>query len=243
MPKGDSQPFAVFDIDGTLIRWQLYHSVTDTLARQGYVNPELYQTMREARMAWKRRSGASFKDYEVKVINLYETALKAVTFYQLEKAIDTVFSEYKDQIYTYTRDLIAKLKKDNYLLLAISGSQSEIVQKVAQYYGFDDFVATTYKRTKAGFSGAKIVPALDKDKALKNLVAKHGVSYQASIGVGDSSGDIGMLSLVENPIAFNPERELYDYARTKGWKIVIERKNVIYELGSTDGKYQLAKTN
>ncbi len=29
-----SQPFAVFDIDGTIIRWQLYHALADELAKE-----------------------------------------------------------------------------------------------------------------------------------------------------------------------------------------------------------------
>jgi len=237
------KPFAVFDIDGTLIRWQLYHSVTDTLARQGNIDPKLYQTMRDARMAWKRRSSSSFKDYESKVVVIYEAALKNITFEQLDRAINSVFDEYKDQIYTYTRDLIAKYKKQGYLLFAISGSQTEIVAKVADYYGFDDFIATEYKRSKNGFSGAKMVPAHYKDRALKKLVKQHSVVFTGSVGVGDSRSDATMLNLVEQPIAFNPERELFDYATRKGWKIVVERKNLVYELEKRDGKYQLVKTN
>jgi HAD superfamily hydrolase (TIGR01490 family) len=232
--------FAVFDIDGTLIRWQLYHAVTDTLARQGHINTEAYQSMRDARMAWKKRSSSSFKDYEAKVIDIYEAVLKIITFEQLDKAIDAVFEEYKDQIYTYTRDLIAKLKQDDYLLLAISGSQDEIVSRVADYYSFEDFVATTYVRSKNGFSGTKIVPAFNKDKALEKLVARHDLSYSGSIGVGDSMSDAAMLGLVEEPIAFNPEKEFFKYATKKGWKVVIERKNMVYILESKDGKYQLA---
>jgi len=235
--------FAVFDIDGTLIRWQLYHAVTDTLARQGHISPEIYQTMRDARMAWKKRTSGSFKDYEAKVIIIYESILKTITLEQLGEAIDTVFEEYKDQIYTYTRDLIAKLKGDGYILLAISGSQEEIVAKVCDYYGFDDFVATQYKRTKTGFTGTKIVPAFNKDKALKKIVAKHGLSYEGSVGVGDALSDAAMLRLVEQPIAFNPDKEFFAYAAKKCWKVVIERKNMIYELESKDGKYQLVKTN
>jgi HAD superfamily hydrolase (TIGR01490 family) len=237
------KPFAVFDIDGTLIRWQLYHAVTDTLARQGHISPEIYQTMRDARMAWKKRTSGSFKDYEAKVIIIYESILKTITFEQLGEAIDAVFDEYKDQIYTYTRDLIAKLKKNGYLLLAVSGSQDEIVSKVAAYYGFDDFVATTYKRSQNRFSGAKIVPAFNKDKALEKLVATHGAGYRGSIGVGDSLSDVAMLNLVEQPIAFNPEKEFFEYAASKGWRVVVERKNKVYELESKDGKYQLVKTN
>jgi phosphoserine phosphatase len=52
-----------------------------------------------------------------------------------------------------------------------------------------------------------------------------------------------MLDLAEQPIAFNPEVALFKIAQQKGWKVVVERKNIFYELEGKDGKYQLVKTN
>jgi|SRR5579862_6152783 len=235
--------FAVFDIDGTLIRWQLYHAIADTLARQGHIKPEVYQTMKDARMTWKRRLGGSFRDYERQVIEVYEAILKELSFSQFEEAADVVFEEYKDQVYTYTRDLIAKLKKDGYVLFAVSGSQTEIVAKIADYYGFDDYVGTTYERTGQGFSGAKTIGSLDKDKTLKELVKKHGVSFKGSIGVGDSRSDISMLELVERAIALNPEADLFEHAKNAGWEVVLERKNMVYELKKRGSGYELVKAS
>ena len=70
----------------------------------------------------------------------------------------------------------------------------------------------------------------EKPIALAELVAKHGLSYDESIAVGDSESDIPMLEAVSTPIAFNPTKALYEHARAAGWKIVVERKNVVYEL-------------
>jgi HAD superfamily hydrolase (TIGR01490 family) len=236
--------FAVFDIDGTLIRWQLYHALADSLAQSGHVKPETYQTMRDARQAWKRRSGSTFRDYEKAVIAIYESVLKTLSFEQLDEAITAVFEEYKDQTYTYTRELLRSLKKRGYLLFAISGSQTEIVAKIAGYYGFDDYVGTVYERRQAGFSGSvTTIGSFHKDKSLRDLVKKHDAGSVGSVGVGDSASDIKMLKLVKQPIAFNPEQALFDHARINGWKIVIERKNMIYELEKRGKAYELAKTN
>ena len=38
------------------------------------------------------------------------------------------------------------------------------------------------------------------------------------------------LEMVENPICFNPNEKLYTEAKRQGWKVVVERKDVIYEL-------------
>lgn len=233
--------FAAFDIDGTLIRWQLYHATADAFARLGYVDQAAHKAIKDARLRWKRReNGMSFKDYEAEVIKLYETALNDIKPDQVAKAIEAVFQEYKDQVYIYTRGLIKDLVKQGYFLLAISGSQTEIVAKIADYYGFDDYVGTVYHQADGRYTGQVEVGSAHKDAVLKMMVAKHELSWQDSIAIGDSHSDMAMLELVEKPIAFNPEKELYEQARSRGWKIVVERKNTVYELEAKDGSYLLA---
>jgi len=232
----------VFDIDGTLIRWQLYHALADALAKNSHIDAKTYAAIRDARMQWKQRSGLqSFSEYQVYVINAYEETLLKLSPKELDQAVDDVFGEYKDQVYIFTRGLIKQLKDDGYILFAISGSQTEIIAKIADYYGFDDYVATEYT-VKSG-KLQKIFPSADKKKALMGLVKKHNVGFAESMAVGDSAGDIPMLEAVEEPIVFNPDDELFKYADEKSWKIIIERKNMVYELEKSSGKYQLVKTN
>lgn len=239
-----SSKFAVFDIDGTLIRWQLYHAIADTTVKLGYVAPYTYQVVKDARMEWKRRTGTgSFKSYEKQLIDTYEQVLKEITMEQFTKAADTVFDEYKEQVYIYTRDLITELKKKKYLLFAISGSQVEIVEKISRHWGFDDWVGTVYGYKNERFTGSKTVGSADKAIVLKDLIKKHGAGIKDSVAVGDSASDIAMLEMVERPIAFNPEKALFDLAKKKAWKVVIERKNMVYELEMRDGRYQLVKTS
>jgi HAD superfamily hydrolase (TIGR01490 family) len=233
--------FAVFDIDGTLIRWQLYHAVVDHLVKLGHLEAGEFEKIKIARLEWKIRSDkASFKTYEWEIIKAYEAALKKINPAQLNEAIDSVFSEYKDQVYIYTRQLITDLKGKDYLLFAISGSQSEIVDKIADYYGFESALGTIYEQKDNKFTGAKVFHAKDKAAALRSLVREYKLGMEGSLAIGDSQSDVKMLELVEQPIAFNPERELYEHAKAKGWKIVIERKNVVYELEKNGPTYLLA---
>ena len=235
------RPFAVFDIDGTLIRWQLYHAIADALGKYGYLDSKDYDDIRRARMLWKKRTGSeSFPAYSKRVVQAYDHIVKKLDIKQFEDAVDEVFDEYKDQVYSYTRDLIEKLKDDGYLLFAISGSQAEIVEKIAKYYGFDDYMASIYYRKGDHFTGAKRVASINKKKNLDSLMKRYGVNFTGSIAVGDSIGDIEMLEEVENPIAFNPDSKLLTHARDQGWEIVVERKNAIYELRlGQNGQYKL----
>jgi HAD superfamily hydrolase (TIGR01490 family) len=236
--------FAAFDIDGTLIRWQLYHAVADNLVKLGFIAPVKFQSIKDARMIWKRREGSeSFKQYERKLVELYSEILSELTYEQFQRAADAVFEEYKDQVYIYTRQLIKKLKQEDYLLFAISGSQKEIISQMAKYYGFDDFASSIYEHSNNSFTGKLTTPIYNKDKILKDLATKHGAGFKGSIVVGDSTGDAKMLALAEQPIAFNPEAGLFEIAMEKGWKVVVERKNIFYELELSNGKYELVKTS
>src|SRR5665213_3920974 len=208
-----ARSFAVFDIDGTIIRWQLYHALTDELARRGHLDPIQFQKVREARMNWKKRTD-SFTTYEQTLVNLIRVAIIGISVDDLEQACRSVLAEYKDQVYIYTRDLIKELQAKNYLLFAISASQSEIVGMLADYYGFDDFGGSEYE-TKDGYFTGKSSVLLSERKPiyLKQLVKKHGAVQTDSIAVGDSESDIPMLSFVEQPIAFNPTQTLFEHAR------------------------------
>lgn len=236
-----SKPFAVFDIDGTLIRWQLFHALVDGLVKAGLINAKQYEVVREARMAWKRRvHEEAFSKYEGIMVELFDSFLPTIKATELDAVIESVFEEYKDQTYRYTKKLIQDLKKQDYLLFAVSGSPAQIIDKLAAYYGFDDWVGAEYPVENGHFTGKKYIPVGKKHLVLQELVEKHDCNFVGSIAVGDSGGDISMLELAEKPIAFNPDAKLYDVARKNNWRIVVERKNVIYNLDAGSGTYVLA---
>src|SRR5262245_45227999 len=98
MAKQSGRPFAVFDIDGTLIRWQLYHAIADKLVSLGFIAPVKFQEIKDARMVWKRReSPEAFKAYEKQLVKLYDEILADITVSQFNQAAQAVFNEYKDQ--------------------------------------------------------------------------------------------------------------------------------------------------
>ncbi|MDO8408133.1 MAG: HAD-IB family phosphatase, partial [bacterium] len=136
-------------------------------------------------------------------------------------------------VYRYTRDLIKDLKKKGYFLLAISHSPKFIVDGFGYETGFDKVYGTFYATGASGnFTGTIEDEDLIKNKAavLTRAVRREGLTFEQSFAVGDSESDIGMLDMVETPIAFNPNSHLYTHAKRRGWKVVVERKDVIYEL-------------
>jgi len=237
-----NRKFAVFDLDGTLIRWQLYHAMADEFVKMNILTAKEYESVKTARMNWKNRDNInSFNDYEMTLVKLINSTVQNLKVSDLEKACLNVIEEYKNQVYTYTRNLIKELKSQNYLVFAISASPIQIVKLVANHYGFDDYSGSIYAEKDGILTGKyDLVWSDRKPEILKDLVDKHQATWIDSVAVGDSEGDIPMLSSVEQPIAFNPTQILFTEAKKKGWKIVVERKNMVYRLDPRDGTYILA---
>ncbi len=234
--------FAVFDIDGTLIRWQLFHAVIDELVRTGYFEPEFYEDIHAARTNWKQRTHeTSFDDYEQLLVSKFDETLQGRAVAPFLKAGQTVITEHKNRVYTYTRNLMRSLKSEGYLLFAISGSPHELIGELAERYGFDEYTGLKIEERNGIFTGKVDVPnAEHKVEILKQLMAKHNLTITDSIAVGDSERDIAMLNFVKQPIAFNPSKKLFQHARDRSWKVIIERKNMIYKLEPNNGGYLLA---
>jgi HAD superfamily hydrolase (TIGR01490 family) len=237
-----SKKFAVFDIDGTIYRSGLYREVIYELLATGKAPAALSDAFSHLEIDWKKRSHiGAFQRYEKAMAHAFDATLHLVRCDDFDTAARAVFERVSDHVYAYTRDLLIDLRQQGYTLIAISGSQEELVRPFADKYGFDLWVGQHYERAESGFFTGEIVRTHDgKDTILRRLVEQNGLSFDGSIAVGDSRGDIGMLSIVERPIAFNPERELFDVAKENDWTIVIERKNMIYTLESHGNAFILA---
>jgi len=236
------KPFAVFDIDGTLIRWQLFHAIVHSLGKSGHIPADAHERIAIARADWKHRTtNGGFAVYEDVLVREYLAAIRGIPPRDYELVVNDVFEKYKDQTFTYTRNLLHSLKAQGYFLLAISGSHHEIITKIATYHGFDDTIGAKLEIRDGRFTGNIQSPIFQKDQTLKELVAKHTLNFKDSYAIGDSTSDAQMLALVSHPIAFNPDQALFSIADEQGWDIVVERKNMVFELHKLDGRYQLMR--
>lgn len=234
--------FAAFDIDGTIFRSGLYREVIYELLATGKAPSRLRDTFSQHEANWKsRKSSDAFEQFELALAINFTKELPAIRCTDFDNAAQSVFERSSDHVYTYTRELLETLKQEGYTLIAISGSQEELVKPFADKYGFDIWIGQHYERGEDGFFTGNVVLTHDgKDALLRRIVDEHDLDFKGSIAVGDSKGDIGMLSIVEQPIAFNPERALFNYAKQNGWRVVIERKNMIYELEPNGNTFVLA---
>lgn len=236
------KPFAVFDIDGTIFRSSLVIELVYKLVKTGAFPPEAREEFRAAHDAWQRREHTEAYDVYVKaLVNSYTKHLTGKKREVIELVSKQVVTKYKAHTYTYTRDLIKNLRANDYVLFAISGSPSELVSAFCEEYGFDDFIAAKYVVDERGkYTGEVVTAHSGKEVLLDAMVKRAGLDYKGSKAIGDSRGDISLLEAVEQPVAFNPDKDLFAAAKENKWPVVIERKNVIYNLEMGKSGYTLS---
>jgi HAD superfamily hydrolase (TIGR01490 family) len=240
--SSEGRKFAVFDIDGTLFRWQLFHELVFELSHEGCFPEDVSLKLTQAFAQWRGQS-TTWDEYEQQVISAISDNITNIPTKQLEVAAKIVLNKSGNNVHAYTANLAKNLKAKGYYLLALSGSQQEIAEIFAKKHGFDQCIGMVHGRTDAEtYSGVIERFVVDKKGTLlKSFVSTNNLSFKDSYGIGDSSSDIPVLELVEHPIAFNPNELLLETAKQNGWDIVIERKNIAYTLSKKGEIYGLAK--
>ncbi len=237
-----AQKLAAFDIDGTLFRSGLHQEVFYELIKMGVMPSEASEKTTEKHRQWRHRlHGNAFEEFEQSLVGYIDNHLPKLKIADYETAAQRVLEQKAENVYVYTRNLLCKLKDEGYFTIAISGSQEILVEPFAQRYGFDAWMGQHWSKGDEYFTGEAIKTHTGKDKLLQSFIDEYDLTLEDSYAVGDSNGDSGMLSMVDNPIAFNPTHELLLKALENKWKIVVERKNVAYELApdSITGEHHL----
>ena len=229
---------AFLDIDGTLYRNSLLIEHFKKMVKYEVIDPSLWHTsVKDAFIEWRKRVG-EYDDYMLKLVEIYYEALKGKKAADLEFISHQVIALNGDIVYKYTRNRILWHKKQGHKVFFISGSPDFLVSKMAEKYDIDGYRGTGYFVDSEGKFTGEVSPMWDadsKNKAIDALVAEYQIDLSQSYAYGDTNGDLSMLCRVGHPIAINPARELLLNLKStpellKKTKVIIERKDLIYEL-------------
>lgn len=223
---------AIFDIDGTIFRSSLLIELTEAFIARRIFPKRARAAYRRERERWIDRRG-SYADYIRGVIKAFERNVKGVRYEDFKKVAAEVVEAQKDRTYRFTRDLVRRLRKRGYYLLAISHSPKLAVDAFCKTLGFSKVYGLMYEVGEGGkFTGGVMYQELifDKAQVLLRAVEKENLTLKGSVGVGDTETDIPFLSIVSRPVCFNPNSKLYAAARRRKWEVVVERKDVVYRL-------------
>ena len=222
---------AVFDIDGTIFRKNLAFELINELAWMKIFKREIRNELVNFYTRWLDHKG-TYEEYRKALVKLYVDNLKGCKKEDIKKASRLVVPFFKDRTYIFANNLIADLRKKKYHIIAVSGSPIEIVEEYNKYLKFDAVFGSVYKIDINGiYTGEEeFAPTAHKGHVVKQYAAENNLTMKDSYGVGDTESDVKFLEIVDHPIAFNPNFNLKEIAEKNGWRIVVEKKDVIYEV-------------
>ncbi len=227
----NKKKLAIFDIDGTIFRKNLAFELIDELVWMKVFPRETRKKLIHLYARWLEHKG-TYEEYRDAIVKLYQENLTGHSKEEILRASRAVIPFYKDRTYVYSNRLIEKFKKENYNIIAISGSPIEIVEEFNKHLQFDEVFGTVYEMNDEEKYTGKIVfaPVIHKGHTVEQYLTENNLELEGSYGMGDTESDAKFLEIVENPIAFNPNLNLKKIAKKNGWKIVVEKKDVIYQI-------------
>jgi len=224
--------FAAFDIDGTIFRSSLFVELVDFMVNKNIMPLKSKTDYKNKLKLWKNRQ-ASYEDYLQAIIEFFYNNIKGVFYGDFADAAKEVIKNKNNHTYIYTINLLKKLKEKGYFLVAISHSPKTILDLFCPQMGFNKVYGTVFEIDNQDLFTGKVTDKFmifNKANILHRVIEQNNFTMKDSIAVGDTEADIPMLEMVENPICFNPNKNLYRRAKSGQWKIVVERKDVIYHI-------------
>lgn len=223
---------AIFDIDGTIFRKNLHFELINELTWMKVFPREARDELSSVYSGWLKHEG-TYEDYRKALVAIYSEHIRGCSQEDVLRASKILIPFHAKRTYIYAERLIKQFRDENYHLLVISGSPVEVVEEYnRQYLKFDAAFGSVYAVDNDGlYTGeATFEPSKNKGDLVEQYLYEHKLTFKDSYGIGDTGSDTSFLELVEHPIAFNPNQNLKAVAEEKGWKIVVEKKDVIYEI-------------
>ena len=179
---------------------------------------------------YRRTNEGFFQDYKSGRldINAYLDFALAPLAAMAKDELDALHSEFMEKIITplwltAAENLLAKHREQGDLLVIISATNRFVIEPICKKFGVDEIIATELEFRGDRYTGKALgTPSYREGKVerLYDWLSATGESLMGSYFYSDSINDLSLLSLVDNPVAVDPDAELTAEARRRNWPII-----------------------
>lgn len=211
---------AILDLDNTLLRGDSDYLWGCFLVEKKRVDPEFHQA----------ENDRFYKEYEAGNMDIMEflrfqlEPLKRIPMQELRELRSEYLERYIEPIITeQARNLVEHHRRNQAELLIITATNSFITRPIADMFNIDHLIATEPEIVEGRYTGEVAgIPSYREGKVtrLNDWLETHGADMNGSWFYSDSYNDLPLLSMVDNPVAVNPDDRLHSHAVEAGWKIL-----------------------
>jgi HAD superfamily hydrolase (TIGR01490 family) len=211
---------AIFDLDNTLIADDSDYLWGQFLVDQGIVDRDYYEETNKR----------YYQDYHRGNLNMLEFlafSLKPLADNDTEQLYQwrSVFLEeiIKPKLLKAARQLVDKHRDKGDTLLVITATNRFVTEPIVKLYGIDNLLATTPEFIDGRYTGKIIgIPCFQAGKVglLQEWLKTSRETLENSWFYSDSHNDLPLLTLVDNPVAVDPDEKLAQFAKDANWSII-----------------------
>ncbi|MBN9108984.1 MAG: HAD-IB family hydrolase [Pseudonocardia sp.] len=219
-PTTDLTAAAFFDVDNTMmVGASIFHFARGLAARKFFTTSDLLG------FAWdqvKFRVGGRESD----VSGHRDTALSFVAGRPVAEVValgEEIYDELMaDRIWSGTRALAQMHLDAGQRVWLVTATPVELALIIARRLGLTGALGTVAESVDGHYTGrlvGEILHGPAKAHAIRALAVAEGLDLRRCSAYSDSVNDVPMLSAVGTAVAVNPDSELRDTAKQRGWQI------------------------
>ncbi|MFT4148309.1 MAG: HAD family hydrolase [Micrococcaceae bacterium] len=212
---------AFFDIDNTLVKGSSVVLFMRSLLGEGFFSKKA--------LAYQLYHGLSFK-FRGENMNFLDKMKQGLP---LSKPIQVEWlQEFLSEIYEYRiqprlKNKVVETLKDHqqqgHDVWLITAAPQIVADTFAEKLGATGAVGTQGEIVDGNFTGVvagKLMHAKNKSSCAQKIAETSGYNLDSSYAYSDSVNDIPLLKTVGNPVAVDPDKDLFQYAQHLGWPIL-----------------------
>lgn len=211
---------AIFDLDNTLLAGDSDYLWGQFLVERGIVDQELYESA-NARFYDDYREGnldiSEFLEFALKPLAVNDPAdLFAWRALFIEQKIRPI-------LLPAAHTLVTRHREQGDLPVVVTATNSFVTGPIAGLYGIEHLIATEPEFLAGRFTGRYVgTPCFRSGKVtrLMEWLESSDQDLRGSWFYSDSHNDEPLLSLVDNPVAVDPDDTLQQLARANGWPVI-----------------------
>jgi HAD superfamily hydrolase (TIGR01490 family) len=221
-PPPDLTAAAFFDVDNTLVHGSsLVHFARGLAARKYFTYGDLgrFAYAQAKFQLLGRENSDDVAEGKRKALAFIEGRSTAELMALGEEIYDQIIA---DKIWPGTRALTQMHLDAGQQVWLVTATPYELAATIAERLGLTGALGTAAESVDGVFTGrlvGDILHGAGKAHAVRSLAIREGLNLRRCTAYSDSFNDVPMLSLVGTAVAINPDADLRDLARERGWEI------------------------
>jgi HAD superfamily hydrolase (TIGR01490 family) len=221
-PPSDLTAAAFFDVDNTLVHGSsLVHFARGLAARKYFTYRDILGVV-YAQTKFQltgRENSEDVAEGKRKALSFIEGRSTQELVALGQEIYDEIIA---DKIWPGTRDLAQMHLDAGQQVWLVTATPYELAATIANRLGLTGALGTIAESVDGVFTGrlvGEILHGAGKAHAVRALAIREGLNLRRCTAYSDSYNDVPMLTLVGTAVAINPDADLRDLARKRGWEI------------------------